>query len=37
MSGDDADQAAGIRAPGDDADQAVGIRTPGEWSSGRGI
>ncbi len=30
MSGDDADQAAGIRAPGDDADQAVGIRTPGE-------
>ena len=29
MSGDDADQAAGIRAPGDDADQAVGIRTPG--------
>ena len=30
MSGDDADQAAGIRAPGDDAAQAVGIRTPGE-------
>lgn len=30
MSGDDADQAAGIRTPGDDADQAVGIRTPGE-------
>ena len=30
MSGGDADQAAGIRAPGDDADQAVGIRTPGE-------
>ena len=30
MSGDDADQAAGIRAPGDVADQAVGIRTPGE-------